>query len=239
VRRTKLASILAAFVAMFGMATLFNGCSKPAPQTPAPAAAPNAAVADTGPVTRATMPAATPLAGLAGQHIVVLPVHYIRGDTLGFATQITDPRGTLAALDSAIERELEARGVGAGWTFPPALARSAKRNAGYVSNPYSLAAERLRTGVRMSDERLAEPFASQIRAIVAVTDARYAIFPVELRFERLADGRMLPLLHVVLLDARGSSVRWAGDVRGAASASITPATVESLAFALADLVVAP
>ncbi len=185
------------------------------------------------------MPAATPLAGLAGQHIVVLPLHYIRADTSGFAAQITDPRATLAALDSAIEREFDARGFGSTWTFPPALARSAKRNAGYVSNPYSLAAERLRSSVRMADDRLAEPFASQLRAMVAVTDARYALFPVELRFERLADGRMLPLLHVVLLDARGSSVRWAGDVRGAASATLTPATIESLAFAFADLVAAP
>ena len=218
------------------MATLFNGCSKPAPQAPAPAAADTSG--DTVPAAR-VMPAATPLAGLAGQHIVVLPLHYIRADTSGFAAQVTDPRATLAALDSAIERELDARGFGATWTFPPALARSAKRNAGYVSNPYSLAAERLRTGVRTTDERLAEPFASQLRAMVAVTDARYALFPVELRFERLADGRMLTLLHVVLLDARGSSIRWAGDVRGAASASVTPATIESLAFALADLVAAP
>jgi hypothetical protein len=166
-------------------------------------------------------------------------VHYIRADTMGFATQITDPRGTLAALDSAIERELAARGVGNSWTFPPALARSAKRNAGYVADPYALAAERLRPGARIADERLAEPFASQIRGIVAVTDARYALFPVELRFERIADGRMRPVLRVVLLDARGSSIRWGGDIRGAASSAVTPATVESLAFALADLVAAP
>jgi hypothetical protein len=181
----------------------------------------------------------SPLAGLAGQHIVVLPVHYLRADTIGAAARIEAPRGTLAALDSAIERALGERGFRTSWSYPPALARSARRNAGYVSDPYSLAGERLRFGVRMSDDRLAEPLASQLRSIVAVTDARYALFPVELRFERVPDGKIRPVLHVALLDARGSSVRWMGDVRGAAGTNITPATLESVAFALADLVAAP
>jgi len=185
------------------------------------------------------MRAVSPLAGLAGQHIVVLPVHYIRPDTIGVAARIDDPRGYLATLDSAIERSLGERGFRTSWTYPPALARSAKRNAGYVADPYSLAAERLRAGVRMTDTRLAEPLASQVRGIVAVTDARYALFPVELRFERVPDGKIRPVLRVALLDARGSSVRWVGDVRGAAGTSVTPATLESVAFALADLVAAP
>jgi hypothetical protein len=209
-------------------------CSHPAPPPPAPAAA---ATDTVPPATQ--LPAATPLAGLAGQHIVVLPVHYIRADTMGFATRITNPRAALAALDSALERTLAERGLSSSWTFPPALVRSARRNPGYVSDPYALAAERLRSGTRMSDGRLSEPLASQLRGIVAVTDARYVLFPVELRFERIPDGRMRPILHVVLLDARGSSVRWVGDIRGAASTDITPSTLESVAFALADLIVAP
>jgi hypothetical protein len=216
--------------------SMVAACSHPAPATPAPAAASTSS--DTVPPA-AQVPLGTPLAGLAGQHIVVLPVHYIRADTMGFATRIDDPRALLASLDSAIQNELATRSVGSNWTFPPALARSARRNAGYVSDPYHLAAERLRLGSRLPDDRLSEPFASQLRGIIAVTEARYALFPVELRFERVADGRMRPVLRVVLLDGRGSSVRWGGDIRGAASNDITPATVESLAFALADLVAAP
>lgn len=234
-RRPKLVAIVAPVLAALGAAATLAACSKPAPQTPAPATAPS----DTASAPRAPLRTASPLAGLAGQHIVVLPVHYVRADTLGFAARITDQRATLAALDSAIERALGERGFRTSWSYPPALARSAKRNAGYVSDPYALAAERLRAGVRMSDDRLAEPFASQLRSIIAVTDARYALFPVELRFERLTDGRTRPVLHVALLDGRASSVRWIGDVRGAASADITPATYESVAFALADLVAAP
>ena len=235
VRRSKLESITTQLLAI-AVATVASACSHPAPATPAPASA--TAVADTTP-RAAQAPVGTPLAGLAGQQIVVLPVHYIRADTMGFATRISDPRAMLASLDSAIQSELATRNVGSNWTFPPALARSAKRNAGYVSDPYHLAAERLRSGSRLADERLSEPFASQLRGIIAVTEARYALFPVELRFERIADGRMGPVLRVVLLDGRGASIRWGGDIRGAASNDITPATVESLAFALADLVAAP
>lgn len=234
-RRPKLVAIVAPVLAALGAAATFAACRKPAPQTPAPATAPS----DTARAAQAPVRTASPLAGLAGQHIVVLPVHYVRADTLGFSARITDQRATLAALDSAIERALGERGFRTSWSYPPALARSAKRNAGYVSDPYALAAERLRAGVRMPDDRLAEPFASQLRSIIAVTDARYALFPVELRFERLTDGRIRPVLHVALLDGRGSSVRWMGDVRGAASTDITPATYESVAFALADLVAAP
>jgi hypothetical protein len=233
VRRQKLVSIFTPVLATVAGA-MVAACGHPAPPTPTPATAP----ADTGSAT-VRRPVGTPLAGLAGQHIVVLPVHYIRADTMGFAARIDAPRATLAALDSAIERALGERGLSTSWTYPPALARSARRNAGYVSDPYLLAAERLRSGVRLADDRLAEPLATQIRGIVAVTDARYALFPVELRFERVADGRLRPVLHVVLLDARGSSVRWVGEVRGAASSDVTPTMLESVAFALADLVAAP
>ena len=236
-RRSKLVAIVAPVLVALGAAATFAACGKPA----APAPAPQAAPAETAAPQPAPLPVRTmsPLAGLAGQHIAVLPVHYLRADTIGAAARIEDPRGTLAALDSAIERALGERGFRTSWSYPPALARSARRNAGYVSDPYSLAGERLRFGVRMADDRLAEPLASQLRSIVAVTDARYALFPVELRFERVPDGKIRPVLHVALLEARGASVRWMGDVRGAAGTTITPATLESVAFALADLVAAP
>jgi hypothetical protein len=228
-------AIVAPVLGAFGAITL-AGCVKPAPQTPAP----SVTAADTAPpAARAAPRRGSPLAGLAGQHIIVLPVHYVRADTTGWSSRIGEPRATLAALDSAIERALAERGFRTDWTYPPALARSAKRNAGYVSDPYSLAAERLRVGARPTDGQVLEPLASQLRSIVAVTDARYALFPVELRFEPLADHQARPVLRVVLLDARGASVRWMGDVRGAAGTDINATTLESVAFALADLVAAP
>jgi hypothetical protein len=230
-------AIIATVHAALGAAVVPAACSKPATQAPAPVAA---VQADTQPRAAQAPPRrASPLAGLAGQHIVVLPVHYIRADTLGWSARVSDPRATLAALDSAIERALSERGFRTDWTYPPALARSARRNAGYVSDPYSLAGERLRSGARAIEGQVPEPLASQLRSIVAVTDARYALFPVELRFEQLPDGRARPVLRVALMDARGASVRWIGEVRGATSSTVNSTTLESVAFALADLVAAP
>lgn len=221
-RHPKLVSI----VALAGIAAAGASCTKPAP-APAPATQQQPA-----------MRAGSPLAGLAGQHVVVLPVHYIRADTLGWAQSIERPRETLAALDSAIERSLDERGFRTDWTFPPALARSAKRNAGYVPDPYSMAAERLRSGVTMTDDRLREPLASQVRGIIAVTDARYVLFPVELRFEQ-APGGARPVLRVALLDARASRLVWSGDVRGAVRPQFSNVALESVALAMADLIAAP
>jgi hypothetical protein len=180
-----------------------------------------------------------PLAGLVGQHVVVLPTHYLRPDSIGWAARATRPRETMAALDSAIERALSARGFSANWAFPPALARSARRNAGYVADPYALAAERLRPLARTVDNGLHEPLATQIRGIIAMNDARLAVFPVELRFEPAANGMARPVLRVALLDGRTSTVRWAGDVRGAAGAELDVAMLDSIAASFADLVAAP
>lgn len=183
--------------------------------------------------------AALPLAGLAGQRVLVLPAHFLRADTIGWAARVSDPRATLAALDSAIERVLGERGFRTSWVYPEALARSAKRNAGYVADPYALAADRLRPLARTTDNRLREPLATQMRGLVALNDARYAVFPVELRFEPAGRGVARPVVRVVLIDARLSTVRWQGDVRGEPAAELTPALLDSVASSLANLVSAP
>jgi hypothetical protein len=180
-----------------------------------------------------------PLAGLVGTHVVVLPTHYLRPDSIGGAARAPRPKETLSALDSAIERALSARGFSANWAFPAALARSARRNAGYVADPYALAGERLRPLAHTIDNGLHEPLASQIRGIVAMNDARFAIFPVELRFESASTGTVRPVLRVALLDGRTSTVRWAGDIRGVSGAELNTAMLESLASSFADLVAAP
>lgn len=223
---------LLSFFALASIAAATASCVKP---TPAPASPAPAAAAQPQQPSRA----GSPLAGLAGQHVVVLPVHYIRADTLGWSSSIERPRETLAALDSAIERSLGERGFRTDWTFPPALARSAKRNAGYVPDPYSLAAERLRSGATMADGQLREPLASQLRGIIAVTDARYVLFPVELRFEPVQTGGARSVLRVALLDARTSKLVWSGDIRGAARPKLSDVALESVALALADLIAAP
>jgi hypothetical protein len=181
-----------------------------------------------------------PLAGLAGQHVVVLPTHYLRPvDSLGWAANIPRQRDYLRSVDDEIAFALGERGFRTSWIFPEELAKSAKRNVGYSADPYALAAEGLRPpGQRNQSLMLRDPLASQLRSLVALNDSRYVLFPVELRFEK--DGGMgRAVLRVALIDARLSAIRWAGDVRSDATTAFTPALAASLAGHLADLIAAP
>jgi hypothetical protein len=181
-----------------------------------------------------------PLAGLAGQHVVVLPTHYLRpADSLGWAGAIPRQREYLRSLDDEIAFALGERGFRTNWIFPEELARAAKRNAGYAADPYALAAEGLRPpGQRNQSLMLRDPLASQVRSLVALNDSRYVLFPVELRFEK-AGGMGRAVLRLALIDARLSQLRWVGDVASDPSASFSPALAASLAGHLADLIAAP
>ena len=87
-------------------------------------------------------------------------------------------------------------------------------------------------------ELLAEPLATQLRALVALHDARYALLPVEIRFEK-AGGSGRAVLHIVMLDPRLSRIVFRGDVLGDTAATFSPALAASVAGHLADLVAAP
>lgn len=182
---------------------------------------------------------ASPLAGLAGQRVVVLPMHYIRpADSLGWAASIDQPRDMLRRIDDEIEQALGERGFRTNWVFPAALARSAKRNVTHAPDPYALAAEGLRPLARRRfDGTLGEPLASQLRSLVALHDARYALFPIEVRFEKVEGGGRA-VARVALLDARLSRVRWMQDVSGAPAPELSPVVTASLAEQLAELIVA-
>ena len=181
-----------------------------------------------------------PLAGLAGLRVVVIPVHYLRpADSLGWAASIDRPREFLATVDDEIAFALGERGFRTNWVFADALARSARRNATYAADPYALAAEGLRPLARRpADGQINEPLASQVRSLVALHDARYALFPVELRFEKVeAAGRAV--VRVALIDARLSRVRWMRDVASDTASALSPAMAASVADRLADLIATP
>jgi hypothetical protein len=161
------------------------------------------------------------------------------GAGLGPAPQV------LASLDSAIVAELAARGTARQWIMPDALTRSAKRNPAFTSDPHTLSAESLRQGVRRTNPRLGEPLASQMRSLVALTEARFGLIPVEVRFEpipptQLDPGAVRAILRVVLVDARTAEITWTADVATPVSAPPSrAAVVEGLARRVADLLVAP
>jgi hypothetical protein len=181
-----------------------------------------------------------PLAGLAGQHVIVVPTHYLRpGDSLGWAAAVERPRQLLSEVDDEIGFALGERGFRTQWVLSEQLVRSAQRNAPHAPDPRALAAEGLRPlARRRPDGQLGEPLASQLRALVALHGARYALFPVELRFEKIGDGGRA-VLHVLLLDARLSRVTWGGDVKGDTASKYGRGLIASAANNLADLIAAP
>lgn len=179
---------------------------------------------------------ARPLERLAAEHLLVLPVQYVTfSDSMGWSALAPSSRKYLTNMDDEISFAMGERGLGTQWKFAADVARSVERNSSYAPDPYALAANQLRSGVKSDAWQLSEPLASQIRSLVALTDARYVMLPVEIRMTGgRSSGRAT--LHVVVIDARRSQVQWAGDVTGMQTTKFSPAIAADLASRLADLV---
>ena len=180
-------------------------------------------------------PAPVPLASLAGQRVILLPAPSVdlSRDSAPAGTPAIDRTATLAALDSAIERALTARGRTVTWVTVSQVARTSRRNASMAPDPYALSWESLRRPVRMEGS-LVEPLASQLRSLTALNDARLVLYPVELRLERTG-GTGRASLRVALIDTRRSQVLWTGDVRGESADGSMGPLLASVASGLADL----
>ena len=191
------------------------------------------------PQTPAVTNSPTPLASLAGQRIIVLPLHYLSStDTLGLANEIQKPKEFLRSLDDEIAFALGERGLSKQWVLPVALQRSQRRNVGHSVDPYGLAAGVLRHGGPRRIPQLPDPLATQLRSLVALSEARYALFPVEVRFENTG-GTARAIMTVALLDARLANVRWSGEVASDTMRTLAPGLAASLANKMANLITAP
>lgn len=157
-----------------------------------------------------------PLAGMIGRQVVVLPAQL-------FAT--SSPAGTwdirpeyapmLPILDEEITDAFRKRGVRNNWTFAQTLIAAATRNAGLAGNPLALPVAGIRRW-KAGDTPLPEPLAGEIRTLVSLTSARYAIMPLETRLN-LGGAQRRGTLNVLLIDARTARVLWAGEVEGQSS----------------------
>jgi hypothetical protein len=184
-------------------------------------------------------PAPRPLERLAGEQMLVLPVQYLTfADSLGWSQAAPASRTYLNTLDDEIAFALAQRGLKGRWTLAPDLIRSVARNPGYAPDPRALAAGEVRWGQKAAEWQLREPLASQLRSLVALTDARYVLFPVEMRLTG-SNGTGHAMLHLVIIDVRRSQVQWSGDLAGAAENKFSPAIAADLASRLADLIAAP
>ncbi len=200
------------------LATLLIGCTQPAPQGAAP------------------QPAEHALSGLAAQHIAVLPTYMARVDS-NLHWTIGRPTELQRTLDADIVAAFEDRGLRHFWVFPEDLVRSYKANPTYGTDPYALAEEPLRSPALGIDARLPEPFASQVRTLVAFQqDVRLVLAPVEVRVEAVKPNGGRGMLRLVLIDARLSNVRWIGDVASDTLGSFGPALSASIANRLVGIV---
>ena len=200
-----------------------------------------------------TPTATRPLSTFIARRLLVLPTQYLKSsdEGLGWLSQIKDPRTFLGDVDHEIEFALSERGVKDQWAFPEAIARTVKRNPGYGADPYSLAAQWLRTAPRRKKiDQLTEPLGSQLRSLVAMQEGgRYLLMPVEVRFVKVppakgADTVAGPpggvlAVHLVLLDARYSRVIAMVDVASDPAVAFSPALAASLGSHVADLVADP
>jgi hypothetical protein len=178
------------------------------------------------------------LAGLAAQHIVVLPTYAARVmPDLAWNAAVARPGQVQRTLDADILAALEERGLQKTWILPPQLVQSYRRNSTYAADPYTLAEEPLRSPTLAVNARLPEPLASQIRTLVALHDeARLILAPVELRLESAGGGTGRGVLRLVLLDARASNVVWIGQVSSDAAPEFGPAITAGVAARLASAV---
>ncbi|MEO8945990.1 MAG: hypothetical protein ABI338_05780 [Gemmatimonadaceae bacterium] len=203
----------------------------------APVAAPVAAQTTSAP--SGPLPMAHPLQRLAAEQMVILPVQYLTfADSLGWSESVPSTRSYLNTVDNEIAFALTQRGLKGRWTMAPDLERSVARNQGYAPDPRDLTAGEVRSAAATREWQLHEPLASQLRSLIALTDARYVLFPVEMRITG-SHGYGHATLHLVIIDARRSQVQWAGDLSGEPMAKFSPAIAADIASRLGDLIAAP
>ena len=180
-----------------------------------------------------------PLNSFASLRLIVLPVQGLRGeDVLGWGARITDRRTILASLDSALDVEFRERGLATAWTLMIDLARTARRNPLYATQPGEIrAGDAVRVLERRREAEIPEPVGSQLRTLAGFHDARHALVPVEVRFESgSAAGSGRAVLRVAVLDVRASRLVFIGDVGGPDATGYSPSLVTGLARRFADLV---
>jgi hypothetical protein len=203
------------------------------------AAALSVACAAKSPETASAPVALRPLERLSGQEIVVLPVQYLSAtDSLGWQQQAGDRAAFLATLDDQIEAALTARGLGQTWTFGREIERASKLNSIIMRDARSLSAEWLR-GRTLPEQAVRDPLASQVRGLVGLKGQRYALLPVELRFENRGSGMGVATLRIVMIDSRMALIKGLWVVESDPMRTLSPALTASVASHFADLVVAP
>jgi hypothetical protein len=166
------------------------------------------------PVPAPTLP--LPVGGLASVKVPVLPLTLlVADDSLGWGSSFTDQHAALSMADSIFGTLLKQRAPEVTWVLPEDLRRQARRSPTFAANPDQMGTALLR-GERVVD--VPDPLRAELRTLVAIADARYALVPAQLVFVRTpgsADRRTgTAELTVVIVDARLGRVGFRTIARG-------------------------
>jgi hypothetical protein len=178
-----------------------------------------------------------PLAPFAAEKVSVMPVQFLRADS-GAPVRTTDWATLRRELDDSIGAAIAGRGVGTKWAYAADIARLARRNTAYVSDPYTIGAGGLRARTLEANQQLPRTLIDNLRSLIALGDSRYALVPVDLSLVRQG-GDWKAVLRLVLVDGRRGQLIWFADIAVDTDPAFTGAAAGRIAHRVADLVVAP
>ena len=178
-----------------------------------------------------------PLSPMASQHVMVLPVQMMRADSGAWM----NGRGWekfRRELDDSIGAIVAARGVGTAWKYAADVARIAKRNPDYVNDPYAMGVQAMRAVLYKIGDPLPDPFAGNLRTLIALSNARYALVPVEVWFVRIGPQQIV-VMKLALADGQAGTIVWLGEVGTDPATDMPPDLISMLATKVANLIIAP
>jgi hypothetical protein len=178
-----------------------------------------------------------PLSPMASQHVMVLPVQLLRADS-GAWVDGHSWEEFRRELDDSIGSIISARGVGKAWKYASDVARIAKRNPDYVSDPYSMGVQAMRAVLYKIGDPLPDPFVSNLRRLIALGDTRYALVPIEVWFARRGPEQIVAI-KLAVADGQGGTIVWLGEVGTDPATTMPPDLINTLATRIANLIVAP
>lgn len=157
-----------------------------------------------------------PTAGIASARVPVLPLTLIAAeDSLGWQTVLGSREAALAAADSVLGTLIRTRAPEVNWVLPDELRREARRSPTFATNPDQMGTALLRAEKL---EMVPDPLRAELRTLVALADARYALVPAALVYRRSAapatPGMATAELTIVLVDARLGRIGWRTVARG-------------------------
>ncbi len=173
------------------------------------------------------------LAGYAGRAVLVLPLQQVSENP-----GVTSSRSYAAmAFREAMDYEIRfafGDSPPARWVFGPAIIESSRRNIGVSADPLKLSVDGLTEKLPEPEESVSETLRTQLRQLIALTDARYVLLPVNVRSVNSGStGMRRATMRVVLIDARLAQVRWAEDISTEPAPALNRSVAASLASRLA------